>query len=68
MQTWNKQNKQMEEKVNVKMLQLTIENKEMKWKLMDFPKLQKQCMELKQKEEKWIEIDHAYQKSLITKV
>jgi hypothetical protein len=29
----------MEEKINMKMLQLTIENKEMKWKLMDFPKL-----------------------------
>jgi hypothetical protein len=39
MQTWNNQNKQMEEKINVKMLQLTIENKEMKWKLVDFPKL-----------------------------
>jgi hypothetical protein len=37
MQTWNNQNKQMEEKINVKMLQLTIENKVRKWKLVDFP-------------------------------
>jgi predicted transcriptional regulator len=45
MQIWNKQKKEMEEKVNVKMLQLTIENKNMKWKLMEFPELKKECMD-----------------------
>jgi hypothetical protein len=37
MQIWNKQKKEMEDEVNVKMLQLTINNKNMKWKLMEFP-------------------------------
>ncbi len=47
------------------MLQLTIENKDMKWKLMEFLKLKKECTELRQKEEAWIEANRAYQKSLI---
>ncbi len=55
----------MEKKVNVKMLQLTIENKDMKWKLMEFLELKKECMKLKQKEKAWIEANRAYQKSLI---
>jgi hypothetical protein len=37
----------MEERINVKMLHLTIENKEMKRKLMEFPKLKKECTELR---------------------
>jgi hypothetical protein len=50
MQSWNKQ-KEMEEKANVKMLRLATNNKENKRKLMEFPKLKKECMELRQKEE-----------------
>jgi predicted transcriptional regulator len=65
MQIWNKQKKEMEDNVNVKMLQLTIDNKDMKWKLMEFSKLKKECMELRQKEESWIKGNHAYHKTLI---
>jgi hypothetical protein len=37
----------------------------MKWKLMEFLKLKKECTELRQKEEAWIEANRAYQNSLI---
>jgi hypothetical protein len=37
----------------------------MKWKLMEFLELKKECMELRQKEEAWIEANREYQKSLI---
>jgi hypothetical protein len=47
MQTWNKQKKEMEEKVNVKMMWLAIENKEMTRKLMEFPNLKKEKMKLR---------------------
>lgn len=49
----------MEEKIIVKMLQLATKNKEMKWKLMKFPKLKKECIKLRQKEETWIKVDRA---------
>jgi hypothetical protein len=49
MLTWNNQNKHMEEKINVKMLQLTIENKEMKQKLVDFLELTKGMHGVKEK-------------------
>ncbi len=32
---------------------------------MKFPKLKMECIELKQKEEAWTKVDHAYQKALI---
>jgi hypothetical protein len=47
------------------MLQLTIENKEVKRRMMDWTKLQKECKELKKKEEAWNDANHAYQKALI---
>ncbi len=47
------------------MLQLTIENKEVKQRMMDQTKLQKECKELKKKEEAWNDTNHAYQKALI---
>ncbi len=64
MKIQKKQKKEVEEKVNVKM-QLTIENKGMKRKLMEFLELKKECMELRQKEEAWTEANHAYKKALI---
>jgi hypothetical protein len=39
MQIWNKQKKEMEEKVNVKMVQLIIEHKEKRRKIMEFLEL-----------------------------
>jgi hypothetical protein len=47
------------------MLQLTIENKEVKQRMMDWTKLQKECKELKKKEEAWNDANHAYQEALI---
>jgi len=37
----------------------------MRRKLMEFPKLKKECMELRQNEEAWTNVDHAYHKALI---
>jgi hypothetical protein len=41
----------MEEKVNVKMMELTTQNKEMKRKLMENTTQQKEWLELRKKEE-----------------
>ncbi len=58
-------NRRQTEKVNVKMLQLTKETKEIERKLVEFLELIKECMELRQKEEAWVEANHAHQKTLI---
>jgi hypothetical protein len=47
------------------MLHLTIENKAVKKRMMDKTKLQKECKEVKKKEEAWNDANHAYQKALI---
>ncbi len=55
----------MEEKVNVKMLELTIENKKMKRKLVELMAQQKKWQELKKNKEVWNEIKQRYQKTLM---
>ncbi len=63
---WKKQNKEMEEKVNVKLMKLTIENKELKRTMVEWTTLQcQEYQELKKKEEAWNNANHAYQKALI---
>jgi hypothetical protein len=57
---WKKQKKETKEKVNAKMLQLTIKNKELKMRMMEWIKLQKECQELKKREEVWNDTNHAY--------
>jgi len=47
------------------MLQLTTRNKEVKRMMMDWTKLQKECEELKKKDEAWNDASPAYQKALI---
>ncbi len=53
------------ERMNGKMLQLTIENKELKKRMGEWTILQQECEELKKKKEAWNEAKHAYQKALI---
>jgi hypothetical protein len=57
---WKKQKKATKEKVNAKMLQLTTKNKELKMRMMEWIKLQKECQELKKREEVWNDTNHAY--------
>jgi hypothetical protein len=47
------------------MLQLTVENKELKRRMVEWIELQNECQELKKKEEAWNDGDHAYYKTLI---
>jgi hypothetical protein len=42
------------------MLQLTTKNKELKMRMMEWIKLQKECQELKKREEVWNDTNHAY--------
>jgi hypothetical protein len=42
------------------MLQLTIENKELKRRMVEWIELQKECQKLKKKKEAWNDGDHAY--------
>jgi CO dehydrogenase/acetyl-CoA synthase beta subunit len=42
------------------MLQLIKETKEIERKLVEFLELIKECMELRQKEEAWVEANHAH--------
>jgi hypothetical protein len=51
---------EMEKKINVKMLELTIENKELKQRMVEWTTLQKECHDLKKKEEAWNDENHAY--------
>ncbi len=55
----------MKERMNGKMLELTIENKELKKRMGEWTILQQECKELKKKKEAWNEAKHAYQKALI---
>lgn len=48
------------EKMNGKMLELTIENKELKKRMGEWIVLQHECQELKKKKEAWNEAKHAY--------
>jgi len=43
----------MEEEVNVKMLELTTKNKELKRRMVEWTNLQEECWELKKKKEAW---------------
>jgi hypothetical protein len=61
---WKRQKMEMEEKMNAKMLELTIEYKERR--LVDWRTIvQKDCQELKNKEEAWNETEQQYQKTMI---
>lgn len=44
---------EIEEKVNIKMLKLNIENKELKRRLVESIALQKECYELRKSKEAW---------------
>lgn len=61
---WKKQKMEMEERINAKTLMLTIENKELKRRMVEWIALQKECKELKKKEG-WYETKHQCQKIII---
>ncbi len=58
--SWKKQKMEMEEKTNGKILELTIENKELKKRMGEWIVLQHECQELKKKKEACNEAKHAY--------
>lgn len=63
---WKWHKMEMEEKANVRMLELTIEYKKLQRKLVDQKNIvQKECQELKNKEEAWNETEQQYQKTMI---
>jgi hypothetical protein len=52
-----KQKMEMEERMNAKILELTIKNKELKRRMVEWIALQKEFQELKKKKEAWNEIE-----------
>ncbi len=57
-----KQKMEMEERMNAKILELNIENKELKRRLVVWTTLQKESQELRKKEEAWNKTKQQYQK------